>query len=448
MNRSVNNWLLICIGWGVGTAGMAVFNFSRTILLRFMTDYLEIAAIAAGLLFAFSKVFDAVTDPIMGMITDKTNTRWGRRRPYLLLGSFLCGIAYMLLFNVPDIDSAPLLIAYMTMVLMFYAVSYTIFNVPYLAMPVEITSDYHSRSFLVSFRAIGVGFGNLLAGVLGPLIIVAYGGGIAGHRVMSWALGGITTTLLLLSFALTAYAPFSRPSAIGSGSFFENISSIRKNRPYVVLLSAKGLFFVAVAVLTTSSAFFTTHVLGLSDKILALFFGTFFLGVALSQPIWLRVAKHWDKPATYTVACVLLAIVNLTWLAADATEPRLIFIARSISVGMMMGGVMVMGNSMLPDTLDFDRRHNAAHREGLMAGFYSTLEKGGSAIGIAIVGVMLGLMGYVESGANEIVQQSAETINAIRVCFAVIPAAAIFLSGLVMRLYTLRVDSFTETSER
>ena len=409
-----------------------------------MTDYLEISAVVAGLLFAFSKLFDALTDPIMGVISDKTDTKWGRRRPYMLLGALLCGVSYLLLFNVPSLESPTRLVAYMAAVLMFYAVAYTVFNVPYMAMPVEITPDYHARSFLVSFRALGVGIGNLLGGVLGPTIIAAYGGGIVGHRVMSWALGGITFSLLLISFTLTSNAPFSHSTPNGAGSILGTLSSVFRNRPYIVLLIAKAFFFVAVTVLTTSSAYFTTNVLESPDSILAVFFGAFFVGVAVSQPIWLKVSRRFDKPATYTVACVLTALLNLTWLAADSLEPRLVFIVRSVAVGLMMGGVIVMGNSMLPDTLDFDSRKNAVRREGLLAGFYTTLEKGGSALGIAIVGLTLGFTGYVESGADEQVQQSAETIEAIRVCFAVVPAIALFISGMTMRFYSLRASSFDE----
>lgn len=427
---------------------MAVFNFARTLILRYMTDYLEIAAAVAGLLFAFSKILDAATDPLMGEISDRTATAWGRRRPYLLVGAILCGIAYVLLFNVPSIESTALLTAYMAVVLAFYSIAYTLFNVPYIAMPVEMTSDYHARSFLMSFRSVGVGLGNLLGGVLGPLIIASYSSGMAGHQVMSWVLGGITFVLLLTCFAATGGAPFSASDKSRVRPTFEQLLTIFRNVPYLTLLIAKGFFFVGIAVLTTSSAYFTAHVLEAPDTMLALFFAAFFIGVAVSQPLWLRASKTWEKPTTYTVASVLLAIVNLTWLTAGSTEPLLIFSIRSLSVGLTMGGVMVMGNSMLPDTLEFDRRRNGVQREGLLAGFYTTLEKGGSALGIAIVGLTLSFVGYVESGADDSMRQSEGSIMAIRVCFSVVPAIAVLLSGVVMRFYSLTASSLQEMSAR
>lgn len=431
---------LILIGWACAAAGIAVLGFSRTLVMRFMTDHLGVSALVAGSLFAFSKLFDALSDPVMGVLSDRTETRWGRRLPYLLAGALLCAAAYPLLFGAPV--SAPDHAAlHMGIALAFYALAYTVFHVPYLAMAVEIAPGYDDRSRLMSARAVGIAAGSLAAGVGGPLAIVAFGGGVAGHRAMSWLLALLTFGLLLVGFAALSRAPRVEPLRSERRERPRVPPSRRERDPYRRLLVAKALFVVGLSVLTTLSAYVVTHVLEAPDTRLAVFFGAFFVGVIISQPLWLRVAKRYDKRRAYIVACLALAAINLSWLTAGPAEATAVFVVRSAVVGMTMGGAMTTGLAMLPDTFELDARRGGRHREGLLAGFYTTVEKGGAALGIAVVAVALRLIGYAESGAEEAIVQDAGTVRWLRVLFAVLPALALAASAWVMRRYALDADA-------
>ena len=137
----------IVFGWGLGTLGVAVlFNATSFLLLRFLTDFAGLAAAAAGLAIALSKVYDAITDPVMGVVSDRTRTPWGRRRPYLFLGGLACGAAFALLFHAPALGGGEASLALVFLLLLVYATAYTVFNVPYLAMPAEMTDSYHERT--------------------------------------------------------------------------------------------------------------------------------------------------------------------------------------------------------------------------------------------------------------------------------------------------------------
>ena len=174
--------LSIRIGWGLGAVGSTIFLFSKSLILRFMTDYLGVAAATAGFLFAISRVYDAATDPVMGVISDKTASRWGRRRPYLLAGAILCASTFVLLFSVPDIQSSQTMVIYMGALLLLFSTAYTLFNVAHVAMPVEMTTNFQERAELFSYRAAAIGLGSVLGGFLGPVIIATYGGGRTGHE--------------------------------------------------------------------------------------------------------------------------------------------------------------------------------------------------------------------------------------------------------------------------
>lgn len=184
--------LWLCMGWGIGTLGMSVmFNSVNLLLSRFATDYLGIAASTFGLIYFVSKIYDAVTDPTMGWLSDRTKSRFGRRRPYLLLGGAISAIAFICIFNTPSIDTAANAAWILALGMILYSTGYTVFNVPYLSMPVEMTNGYLERARLISFRVYAIGIGSLIGLSLAPTLIPIFGGGKEGHAVLSVVFGGV-----------------------------------------------------------------------------------------------------------------------------------------------------------------------------------------------------------------------------------------------------------------
>ena len=176
-------------GWGIGTLTVSLmFQANGLLLLVYLTDFVNMQAATAGLLIGLSKIYDAVTDPVMGRISDRTNTRWGKRRPYVLLGTLLCALSFLLLFNLALFSESENIILITLFALILNATGYTIFNVPYLAMPSEITNDYDARTDLMSYRVMAVAAGQLGGSALGPALVVYFGSGAAGHTGMAMSL--------------------------------------------------------------------------------------------------------------------------------------------------------------------------------------------------------------------------------------------------------------------
>lgn len=139
------------VGWGLGTLPMAIyFNSFNILALRYFTDFVGLTAAAAGFLIGISKLYDAFSDPVMGMISDRTRTRLGRRRPYVLAGGLLCGLSLYVLFSAPTGMSESQAFWYVAAALIMYATSYTVYNIPYMAMPAEITTDARQRSSMMT----------------------------------------------------------------------------------------------------------------------------------------------------------------------------------------------------------------------------------------------------------------------------------------------------------
>lgn len=435
----------VCAGWGVGSLGMNVFGFAKLLLLRFMTDILGISPALAGALMSGSKLYDAATDPVMGLISDRTSSRWGRRRPYLLLGAILCGLSFIFLFNVPVFDNPEITAVVIGFALILYSTAYTVFNVPYIAMPAEMTNSYHERSFLITFRVYGIAFGQVIGGFVGPLIIAYYGGGRYGHQMMAWAIGAVVFVALFTCFATTSKAKFTVNNETEKRGWREQWRTARSNHPFIVLLIAKLATLSGTSIMFVSLSFFVTLILETTYAWLGYFALSITVGMMLSQPLWLKLSRRYGKRLCLMGASIMFAIVSLSWLTATSAEPAFLSISRSVILGLASGGILLMGQSMLPDTIEYDSRRTGLRREGVFSGLYTTVEKLGSAIGAGVAGATLSMAGYIASTEAEVVVQPESAITGIYICLAVLPAVTALISAIAMIWYDLSEEKLHNT---
>lgn len=429
------------LGWGFGTLNIAIlFNAKNVLLLKFLTDQIGIAAMVAGTLMAIAKVFDAITDPLMGMVSDRTNTSIGRRRPYLLVGSFMCAASMLVLFAPPAwaIGSE----GYVLFGLLWYSAAYTAFNVPYLAMPAEMTSRYHERSFLMSFRVAGISFGQLLAIGAGPIIVVAFGGGMDGHAALAWVLAGSALAAGLISFFSTSKARFT-PREEKRYSFGAQLRAVAGNRPFALLLGAKFCVLTGTAFYQSAIAFFVTNNLGLGYAALGKLVAVMTVFGLLALPIWLRLARWIDKRRTAAWSLFLYGMITASWFFASATDPAWAHYVRAAMMGAAATGLTLMLQSLLPDTIALDRARTGENREGVYAGVYTFAEKIAYAVGTAVTGLFLGVMGYVSSSGLSATQPDG-AIFAIALSASIIPAALFILSIAFLLAYRLDETALAE----
>ena len=204
----------LCLAYGAGSIGAGIFSTIPGLLLLFyLTDTLAVPAGLAGLAILIPKLWDIVTDPIVGSWSDRTQTRWGRRRPFLLAGALLLPLCFMALFMAPVGDP---IVSFFWVLIAFCAAAgaFTLFQVPYATMPTEMTGDYHERTTLVAYRMAFLTVGILAGGALAPELIEAGGGGVAGYASMSVVLALVTMAAMLVSSA----PPRSAIRARGSNS--------------------------------------------------------------------------------------------------------------------------------------------------------------------------------------------------------------------------------------
>ena len=432
----------VAMGWGVGTLVTSViFNSTNLLLIKFMTDHLGIVPVLAGALYAASKIYAGIFDPMMGVITDRSTSKHGRRRPFLMWGAVMGAASLIFLFNVPEFESTAATLIYMSAALVLFSTGYTFFNVPYMAMPAEMTTDRHERSILLSYRAYATSIGQAIAVTAAPLMIDAFGGGRVGHSRMVWVLAAIVLTAGAVCVILTKPAPATTYNRATATPLKVQLGTILKNRPFLVLLAVKTLMLFASNAHNATMAYFTTYILKTGNTVLGVLGLAHTIGLFVSQPLWVALSKRFGKRATYIVAALSYAGISLAWLAAwwamgPGRNPE-IFYAISFVNGIAGGGVFLMPNAMLPDTISHGSASSGQNIEGSYAAIYALIEKVAQASAGFMIGAMLSAFGYIQAAKGVAVDQPDLALTGIILCFVVVPAAALVLSAAAARRYQL-----------
>lgn len=408
---------------------------NNVLLLRYLTDFVGIAAATAGTLIAASKLFDAVADPMIGIASDKTRTRMGRRRPYVLTGTLLAAISFCFLYTMPISSSSANNIAVVTILLLVNALAYGVFVIPYLAMAAEMTTTPFQRTSLVSKRVIFAAAGSAAAAFAGPRVIAAMGGGIEGHHYMAFIMSFIIIAAGLACFFGTRSAGQTVPPRTHRYSLKEQLRLAASNRPFFVLVLTKMTNLMAVAMYQAITPFIFITAIGHSYEELSYYLLTHGLTTLAVQPLWTRFSRRWGKKRMFWLGTIFYVGGLLSWRFADFTDPVWLLAARGLLTGGGGGGMLLAGQSMLPDTIENDFRRTGLRREGVFAGVYTTVEKMASAFAVAMTGIILAAVGYVQGqGVNSV--QSVEVVNAVFDCLF-IPAFLQIGSCFVLLFYNL-----------
>lgn len=429
------------LGWGSGSLPLTIASYVfGVLLLRFLTDSLALSAAVAGAMVAASKLVDAVIDPLVGSFSDRTRGPMGRRRPWMLAGAMLLAAGIALLFTIsPHLEYSSRLIL-VGLGLLVYSLGYAAFAVPWLAMPAEMTDGYHTRTVLLSLR---IGFnavGQTIATVAGPFLLAAVGEAQGGYARVGWLMAALVIVTGLLSVRLTRHARATVREPSPRAQFWRQARSVFANRPFTLMLVMKVLFFLSLTIWGGALPYLTKHVMGLSDAYLGSFFLAGTLGMLIAQPFWVRLSRALGKKRAFDCALWADAAFLLSFYFVGPSWPPALFLLQAFANGVLKGGTFLLTQALLPDTIEYDYLRTGTRREGVLSGVYAFIEKSGSALGVAALGVLLGAFGY--EAAQEGVQPSA--LQGIVLCASLIPALAMIAAGIVMRWYHLSESTLAQ----
>jgi GPH family glycoside/pentoside/hexuronide:cation symporter len=415
-------------GYGIGMIGERIFRDAPALLLMvFMTNYLAIPAALAGIVVFVPKIAMILFDPLVGSLSDRLHTRWGRRRPPMLVGALLTSASFILLFHPPAFAAVGARALYMGVMVTLAFAAYAIFSVPYLTMASEMTRTADERSRLMSVRVAFMAVGLTVGAYAGGIAQWA-GGGLAGYHVMASILGAICLTTMLFTVFATAAARHSEADdqPIGLGPSFK---IVWRNKPYCKLLLVGFLQKLGEGLGYGSFAYLCIYVVHQPLSAMGLVVLVATIGQIVCQPLWVILSRRWPRSGVYTVG-VLGWVLNLVlWLGMDK-QPTWLLIPLGLQAGIAAGALLSATLSMLADAIVADAAATGVNREGLYSGIWLASEKVAFALGALIVGLMLSLGGFVESTGGIAAAEPRSAIVAIAMTYVGINGL-VYLSSLI-----------------
>lgn len=433
------------IAYGFGDFASSMFwKLFSMFLLFFYTDVFGIAAAAVGTMFLVVRIWDAIMDLLIGAACDRTNSRWGKFRPYLLFGAAPFAIVGIITFITPDLSpGGKLVYAYVTYAAMMMI--YSLVNVPYSSMLGVMTDNPDDRTSLASFRFIGAFSGGLFVTATANSLVEYFGkdGNVAsGYQ---WTVG-IYAVLAAIFFVLTFAGTKERlkPAVEKSSSLKQDFKDIGKNGPWFIMLGASisVLIFNSLrdgAILYYFKYFIKDQTLSLfgteynfSQSVLAsaymsIWLGTNILGVVLAKPISAKVGKK----NTFMISVVASAVLSFLIYFLQPQQIGLIFFS-NILIGISAGIVLPLAWSMYADIADYSEWKNKRRATGLIFSSSTMAQKFGWTLGGALNGWLLSAYGFQ---AN--VEQTPDALEGIRLMLTVFAGLGALLGVVFMYFYPL-----------
>jgi GPH family glycoside/pentoside/hexuronide:cation symporter len=426
------------IGYSLGdTASNLFFQTFILFLLYFYTDVFGITAKTAVTMFLVARIWDAINDPIMGMIADRTNTRWGKFRPYLIWGVIPFGVLGVLTFTTPDISlNGKIIYAYVTYILL--TMTYTMINVPYSALMAVITPDSEERTVISSFRFVAAFVGQFIVQYAILKLVSVFGDGneARGWQLAMIVLSALAVILYIITFSTTRERV--KPIKEQKTPFKQDLIDLFTNKPWV-LIAVATIFQLMYNVMRNGNIMYYFKYFVLDQQMV--FFGKTWqftyqdltTGFMLSGTVMtilgailtIKFSRRFDKPKSYAGSLGITAIVTALYYFLGPKD-IILMLALNLIISFAIGIVSVLQWAIYTDTTYYSEWKTSRRASGLLMSASLFALKLGIALGSALLAFILDKYGFK---AN--VQQTAETLTGIRLVMSIYPAV-IALFGVVI----------------
>jgi len=440
MTEHLSRWTKLA--YGIGDTG---FSLTTTIVAAyfaiFLTDVVGVSPGIAAIAIFIGRTWDYFNDPFIGHISDRTRTRWGRRRPFLLWGALPFAIAFMLLWWRPPINSTTVLVIY-------YAIAYVLFDsaatftyMPFYALTPELTSDYDERTSLTTYRMFFSIAGSLVAFTI-PLMIVNGFSPQNANRVLTMGIiFGIASALPLF---ITFFGTKERQEFMQQEQprIKDSLKAALKNRPFIFSAGIYLVTWMCMDILQTTLLYFIKYVIhreAQSDLIM----GMIFVVAIFALPMWNWASSRWNKRKAYIAGSAFLATVLMVLISLNAATPFTLIIVLCMLAGIGVGAAHVLPWAIIPDAIEWDELQTGERHEGMFYSVVTLMQKVASSIAIPLVLLVLDITGYVPNT----LQQPPNALLGIRIVIGPIPAVILSLGILFAVLYPLDRERYAEVNQ-
>lgn len=444
------------VGYALGSVGTGGFGtLPGLVLAYYLTDTLGVAAAVAGLAVTLPKIWDVVVDPVIGRASDASARRRGSRRAYLLAGAVTLPICFALLFAVPEAFVGAAAAAWVVVAFVLATTAFSLFQVPYIALPAELAGTPRERTRLVAPRIAVLAVAILAFGAGGPAIRDAIGGGRAGYLVM-----GVITALLIgagmAAAAMLTTSPSRRPAAEVTGpadvaspssalsGYTAGVVALRESPPLRALLATFVLQALATGAMLAAAQYVATYTLR-DESAVTVLFAALVAPALLVMPLARRFADRVGKRRALVVATALFAVAAASIvLAREAPGP---WVYASVALaGVAYAGMQLYPLALLPDVISDDARRRGEERAGVIAGVWTAGETAGLALGPTVALAVLAATGFVSRTSESVVEQPSGALWGVVLIFSLVPALLAALSLLPLRRFHLDAEVAPERS--
>jgi sugar (glycoside-pentoside-hexuronide) transporter len=408
-----------------------IYNMMAMYILFYFTDILLIPASIASVIIIIASLWDAINDPIMGMIADNTRTKWGKFRPYLLFGSFFIGIITVLCFsNITSSTNSKIIYAAITYIL--WGMIFTSCDIPIWALSSVVSNKSEDKDKQVTYGKIGATIGVVISSVLSVPILKLFGGERAANAYFYLALifAGIGCILMFITgiFARERIIPQKEKVP-----FRENIKTIIYNKPLLLLMIALFIVNFINSIRQSVQIYFAVYTWG-DASYMTLIGLSLVVGMLIGMTISPLLLKKYSKRKIYIITCIIAALVSALPYFFDYSNIvlGLIFIGLSF---LFSGIAMIVTTSMLMDTIDYAEYKNNFRSEGIVFSMNTFLTKLGATISRLILGLSLVVLKYVENAPRTPKLQSGFSFMVF-----IIPSIAFLLAIIPICFYKLEAD--------
>ncbi|GEL95022.1 MFS transporter [Cellulomonas composti] len=453
------------VGYALGSVGTGGFGtLPGLVLAYYLTDTLGVAAGLASLAVTLPKVWDVVIDPFVGARSDASAARRGSRRPFLLAGALMLPPLFAAVFAAPAALQEAAAAVWVVVTFVAAATAFSLFQVPYIALPAEIAPDYASRTRLLAPRIAVLAVAILAFGAGGPLVRDAAGGGRTGYAVMGVVSGLVIGLGMLAAWwgaprravaAGTHAAPVAVVSRADEAALLDGLpaapmpgrrgdalraglAALRELPPFRALLATFVLQALATGAMLGSAQYVATYTLG-DEAAVTYLFVALVAPALLVMPLATRLAHRIGKRRALVGSSALFACAALALLPAREAAGPWVYGPVALA-GVAYAGMQLYPLAMLPDVAVVDAREHGVDRAGVLGGVWTAGETAGLALGPTLVLALLALTGFVSSTGDATAAQPDSALTGIVVAFSLLPAVLVGLSLLPLSRYRLDAD--------
>lgn len=439
--------LRVKAGWGFADTGINIFVIvKQLIVFNFMVQYLGVNPATAGLITGGVLIFDVITDPLIGWLSDRSTSRYGRRIPYMVIGAVLLALFTVMIFALPATMTGTPAALWVAAFFVLATIGFTMVVIPFGALAAEMTDDPRERSTMTAFRMASASFGILLAGAVFPMLT---GGTREGHLFAAL----VFSAVIILPIWIAAFSVRNTPKVLqpNSDTFTEQLKVAWANKPFVVLTLIYGIQTIGIAVITAGIPLAAAYLImnggnGLLSGpagglgVQSVIFAMFVLGSMISQPFWAWLSGRISKQGAFIAGSLVYAVVLaafFTQLPSAAITGVGLYV---LLIGFMNGCYQQLPWAMLPDLIDITRIRDGKNQEGTFNGLWLLGQKAANAIGPALLGILIASAGWVESTSG-VVPQPAEAISTLQWAMTLLPAVFFLLSVPIFLLLSRRFSA-------